>query len=30
MTNRQVTVHYTEDAASKVKLATRIIIHPDK
>jgi hypothetical protein len=30
MTNRQVTVHYTEDAASKVKLATRIIVHPDK
>jgi hypothetical protein len=28
MTNRRVTVHYTEDAASKVKLAKRIIVEP--
>ena len=30
LTNRQVTVHFTEDATSKVKLATRIIVHPSQ
>ena len=30
MTNRTVTVHFKEDAASKVKVATRIIVQPQE